>query len=256
MRAQGTLSVAKRTIPVEVEAAGRVLRITAASAMKPVRIEGRKHLTRWDRLVNWIRLTIASRSPVRCAFRDVSLNESEGIALLTVAPGWPWGEPLRVCIQQNDRGILNEWYMAALSVHDGKSVRCGLTPHGFFVSSIDSGDLRATVRWDDVKAVRAFKRDLFAHDMICVAFQLPDKTWLEIWEESEGFVPIIEKMAQTLPGIPEEWQSDIMVPPFVTMDTLLYRCNNEYGHWPHCPHCNYDLTGNVSAVSPECGERI
>jgi hypothetical protein len=25
---------------------------------------------------------------------------------------------------------------------------------------------------------------------------------------------------------------------------------------PHCPQCEYDLTGNVSGVCPECGERI
>lgn len=24
----------------------------------------------------------------------------------------------------------------------------------------------------------------------------------------------------------------------------------------HCPNCDYDLTGNVSGVCPECGERI
>lgn len=26
--------------------------------------------------------------------------------------------------------------------------------------------------------------------------------------------------------------------------------------WPHCPICQYDLTGNASGVCPECGTRI
>jgi len=35
--------------------------------------------------------------------------------------------------------------------------------------------------------------------------------------------------------------------------TLCFPVHKPMGE-PHCPHCNYDLTGNVSGTCPECGE--
>jgi hypothetical protein len=34
------------------------------------------------------------------------------------------------------------------------------------------------------------------------------------------------------------------------------RNGNDPGHDDGCHHCSYDLTGNVSGVCPECGEKI
>jgi hypothetical protein len=176
--------------------------------------------------------------------------------LLTIDPGWPWDEPLKVRIQASDRHILDEWNIATLNSLDGKSVRCIIIEGGFVISDTMSGTGRTTIQWDDVRAVRAFKRDLFAYDMICLAFQLPDKSWVEICERSEGFVAVMEEMGRILPGISENWYYEIMIPAFATMDTLLYRQDDEHGHWLNCPNCGYNLTGNVTSVCPECGKRI
>lgn len=121
------------------------------------------------------------------------------------------------------------------------------------MSDTASGPASITVRWADVRGARAFKRDLFAYDMVCLALQMPDKSWVEIWEESHGFIPLIEKMAQVLPGIPEKWYTNVCHPAFATNDTLLYRHSDAYGHWPECWNCGYDLSGNLSGVCPECG---
>ncbi|MBN1512041.1 MAG: hypothetical protein JXB13_08500 [Phycisphaerae bacterium] len=37
--------------------------------------------------------------------------------------------------------------------------------------------------------------------------------------------------------------------------TLCFPVHKPLGK-PHCPHCNYDLTGNVTGVCPECGQTV
>jgi hypothetical protein len=137
-----------------------------------------------------------------------------------------------------------------------ETARCNITEDGFAISHTESGIVHTTVRWEDVREVLAFKRDLSSNDMICLAFQLADGSRVEICEEDEGFPAVTEKMQQALPGIPMGWYADVMIPESATTDTLLYRSHDAYRHWPQCTRCGYNLTGNVSGVCPECGERI
>ena len=231
---RGEMSVGNRSVPVEIDNTGTLLRVTGPFSKSPVSFEGRAQIFVPDRLVNWFRLSFASHSPVRCTFTAARLEPADDGLRLKIDPGWPWDAPLVVRIARDDCGILAEWNRAAMDGLHGKDVRCDLIDDGFIVCDSISGTVRATVRWAEVKAVRAFKRDLFAYDMICRALLMPDKSWVEIWEQSHGFIPVIEKMGQVLPSIPERWYSDIMVPAFATMDTLLYRHDEEYGHWPEC----------------------
>lgn len=251
---RGEMSDQAKWLPVEVEVDGVSLQISGPHSSLPVSFKGRAQIYPLQRLINWFRLQIAGRSPFPCTFTSVGLEPVGDDLLLKIDPGWPWGKPVMVRIARQDRGILAEWNRTAMGSLYGDDARCDLTDDGFAVSDVVSCTVRATVRWSDVRAVRAFKRDLFAHDMVCLAFQMSDKSWVEIWERSEGFVRVIERMHQVLPGIPESWYQDIWVPAFATMDTLLYRRDGKHGHWPECWHCGYDLTGNVSCICPECGK--
>ena len=72
------------------------------------------------------------------------------------------------------------------------------------------------VHWSDVRRIQTYKRDLFAYDMICLAFEIGDDKWVEIWERDDGFVGVAEAMRTRFPTIPEDWYNKVMVPAFET----------------------------------------
>jgi hypothetical protein len=106
MHIHGEMSVGRQSVPVEVESIGPLLRITGRFSQSPLSFEGRAQIFPLDRLVNWLRLTFASRSPVRCAFTAVKLESSEDGLQLKIDPGGPWDTPLVVRIAREDRCIL------------------------------------------------------------------------------------------------------------------------------------------------------
>ena len=79
--------------------------------------------------------------------------------------------------------------------------------------------------WKDVVRIVAFKRDLFAYDCVCVAFELDGGGEFEIDEEMDGFGDAMDVAAQSCQGcIPYlKWFWDITVPAFETKLTELYR---------------------------------
>lgn len=113
MRIRGEVSVGKQSVAVDIENSGRLLRITGPFSKRPLSFEAQARVSCRDRLVNWFRLSCASRLPVRCTFTAVRLTPSKDGLTLEVDPGWPWDEPLSIRIADDDRGILAEWNGAA-----------------------------------------------------------------------------------------------------------------------------------------------
>ena len=106
-----------------------------------------------------------------------------------------------------------------------------LTEDGFQVVDRLSDEPGRAVRWSDVRAIRTYKRDLWTTDMICLAFQLPNRLWMEINEEAEGFRAITTQMEATFPTMSGEWFGIVMKPAFAPNDTLLYRQDDSWGEW-------------------------
>ena len=132
--------------------------------------------------------------------------------------------------ERRPRYIYREW------------LRLELTEAGFrALDTRDAGEdgeatLQHEVTWADVRAVRTFKRDLFAYDAICVAFQMvgdDDGDWVEIDETNPGFDDVTGRMRERFPTVPDGWYSDVMLPPFATNDALLYARDPGDGEWPH-----------------------
>lgn len=80
---------------------------------------------------------------------------------------------------------------------------------------------RFDVRWEDVRRVRAYKRDLLTTDEICVVFEAEGGVAIRVSEEWPGFQELFHVMDQKL-GINPEWFGEIMLPPFEAMHRVLF----------------------------------
>ena len=59
--------------------------------------------------------------------------------------------------------------------------------------------------WGDVKKVVAYKRDLLSVDLVCIEFEIPDGTFVEIDEDMDNFTYVQEEMLRRFPTIDPEW---------------------------------------------------
>lgn len=99
-----------------------------------------------------------------------------------------------------------------------------LNEGGFYLLKDDKREF--AIRWADIRTIRTFKRDMFAYDMICLAFEIGEDEWVEIWESMVDFTRITEKMHAEFPTIPEDWHSVVMLPAFETNDRILWNRNH------------------------------
>jgi hypothetical protein len=82
---------------------------------------------------------------------------------------------------------------------------------------------KAAVTWDDVRTIHTYKRDFFAYDMICLAFEVAEGEWVEIWESMVDFELVDKEMCERFPGVPRDWFGQVMQPPFAPNDRVLWR---------------------------------
>jgi hypothetical protein len=81
------------------------------------------------------------------------------------------------------------------------------------------------VAWEDVVKVEAFKRDLYAVDLICLSLLFEDNKSIEIDEEMEGWDSLVEKLTEYLPGSQKftDWFDGVAFPAFKRNLTVIYR---------------------------------
>ena|SRR5579884_889954 len=80
---------------------------------------------------------------------------------------------------------------------------------------------RYFVEWESITRVTAFKRDMLTFDLICLEFQSGGMIY-EVNEEMPGFEEAVDKLGQSLPGIPANWLNEIADTPFDSTPTILY----------------------------------
>jgi len=102
-------------------------------------------------------------------------------------------------------------------------IRCD--ENGFAVTAAGSASSieSTSMRWNEVKAVIAFKRDLYTTDLICLGFLGPDGT-IEVDEEMHGWSQLVEGLPGLLPGTPSlsDWWEQVAKPPFASRVTKLF----------------------------------
>ena len=77
------------------------------------------------------------------------------------------------------------------------------------------------VAWNDLRAVFAYKRDLYTTDEICLDVFLPEDSSFTITEETAGWYVFVQQLEAHL-SIPPGWFVEVSVPAFETRLTLLY----------------------------------
>ncbi|WP_140469563.1 hypothetical protein [Hymenobacter nivis] len=94
---------------------------------------------------------------------------------------------------------------------------------GGFSAPAATGYLK--IAWDDLRAVFAYKRDLYATDELCLDIFCPENNSLTITEETAGWHTFTEQLAAHLPLLPG-WYGEVAVPAFKTKLTLPYEREN------------------------------
>ena len=82
----------------------------------------------------------------------------------------------------------------------------------------------AWIRWADIRAVRSFKVDCFAWDLICVAAESrAEGGGFLVDEEHPQFDELVGAFEARLAGFDGEWFQKVAFPAFETCETVLYR---------------------------------
>lgn len=81
----------------------------------------------------------------------------------------------------------------------------------------------ALLKWQEVTTVLACKRDVYAFDLICLAFSFSAGT-IEVDEQMEGWSQLVEALPSHLPGALKflDWYERVVQPPFATCATTVF----------------------------------
>ena len=86
------------------------------------------------------------------------------------------------------------------------------------------------LRWQEIEEVRAFKRDLFSIDLICLVFKKSGiDEYYEAHEEMAGYHDLLEAMQKHLPKFTLVWMFDVSVPAFKRNERIIWtRIQSEF----------------------------
>ena len=102
-------------------------------------------------------------------------------------------------------------------------IRCDESGFAVALGGSVSSEGAASLKWNEVKTVLAYKRDLYATDLICLGFTSPAGT-IEVDEEMHGWTQLVERLPSFLPGTPPmpDWWERVAKPPFAACVTKLF----------------------------------
>lgn len=75
----------------------------------------------------------------------------------------------------------------------------------------------------EVKEIFAFKRDIFAVDLICLGFRTDESgSYCEIDEQMDNYNECLSQLHQYFSGFNKEWFCKVAFPPFETNCTTIW----------------------------------
>lgn len=86
-------------------------------------------------------------------------------------------------------------------------------------------------RWQEVSEIRTYKVDCLCYDDIRLVFSAGE-FWYEVSEQDSAFVTVVAEMEQRFVGIPADWFTEVMMPPFETNDCVLWSAPNHHLQLP------------------------
>jgi hypothetical protein len=83
-------------------------------------------------------------------------------------------------------------------------------------------------KWSEINRAIAYKRDVYAHDLLCIGFSTPAGNF-ETNENMEGWTALTEMLPVYLPCAPrlEDWWENVLQPPFATNSTVLFSARKQ-----------------------------
>ena len=83
--------------------------------------------------------------------------------------------------------------------------------------------MMAWMRWEDIRAVRAFKLDCYAYDSIYFAVEsMAEGAGFLVNEDHPQFKELVGAFEARLPGFDNDWFHKVAFPAFEACETLLY----------------------------------
>lgn len=78
--------------------------------------------------------------------------------------------------------------------------------------------------WDQAISIKAFKRDAWAVDLICLEIEMRDGSCIEVNEEIDGWDSLVQKLPDYLPGCKTmgKWYEIVAFPAFQLNLTSLF----------------------------------
>jgi len=95
---------------------------------------------------------------------------------------------------------------------------------GLALDPAEPDRITPAVSWAEVQRVVAFKRDLFAVDLVCLQIEFGDDRAWEVNEEMAGWGELLDSMPSVLPGCmtKDEILDRVVQPPMATNETVVY----------------------------------
>lgn len=142
-----------------------------------------------------------------------------------------------ICIL-NDKLRKRKWDKYIANVKSGKLPEISLEKpengvieiddNGFSISIPQKkGITKKIISWNHIKEIRAYKRDLFAVDLICLGFHLSDNGNLyEVHEEMLGYKILVKEIESRFEVNPDDWWIKVAFPAFKTNATIIWQKEN------------------------------
>lgn len=78
------------------------------------------------------------------------------------------------------------------------------------------------IKWAHIERLVAYKRDFYTSDEICLDIVF-NNCQITISEETPGWYQFVERIKLVYPEISQNWDTEIVHPPFATNLTVLYQ---------------------------------
>jgi hypothetical protein len=115
---------------------------------------------------------------------------------------------------------------AGMAEGDGHRLQIMLDPQERQLSvRTQNGAREERIAWDSVQRVVAFKRDLFARDLICLLFETDSEGVIELDETMGGWQTLVAVLPARLTGAlaADDWLPRVMFPAFQGNPMEIYR---------------------------------
>ena len=84
-------------------------------------------------------------------------------------------------------------------------------------------DFKITLKWAEINRINVYKTDLMTVDRIEMEIAYEEDKVIVISEELPGWYQFVLKTKEVFPSIPEDWDIQILQPPFAANHTTIYK---------------------------------